>query len=506
MKVRDEFPIYAKVLAEQKPLRRSQFPISNLNMINLNKLDNRFYINHFKLFNSILIFFVIFIYIAVRDYNPYRMDDAWFTSFIYNDYVKNIETDTVFGGDITNGVGGTQLFGKIYTFIYGSLIQVFSDWTKQNFYFISTLFVLLSSFVWYKILVSLKIEPRYAIIICLSVLYIDVFFSAAHCVRVEAFILFLLSMSFMLALAKKYEWSIFFSLIAVETHPVGAASFFMNIPLIFDKEHRTFIFNHLKKIAIRVSLVIIAFGMLYVILHYDYLSRIWELRNASAHNSLQDNFLYRFYFETLYYRHLPELILIVISIYLYIKRGLYKNRAIILHCLISMLIFSLLLGRGRFSYTVLIYPAFVLFIFYTFISLNRLSLLISLILVFYTPQYLFLSYKNRNVIDAQDYKNFINEEVRSNSSNSLPIVGLPNDYFAFISAEFYNLCYVDITSFNQKVKEAVMITHEVSELDKYYRGLPCDNLNNINKNYSQQFIKTLKYMDESIIIYKLSRK
>ncbi len=471
-------------------------------MINFNQLDNLFYIRHFKLFHAIMVFLLILFYFVMRDFNPWRMDDAWFASFIYNDYVKNIRTDTVFGGDVSTGSGGTQLFGGIYAFVYGSLIQIFGDWTKQTLYVISTSFLLLSSLIWYKILIHFKIEPRYASIICLSFLYIEAFFSAAHYVRVEAFILFLLSVSLMLALAKKYEWSILFSLIAVETHPVGVASFFMNVPLLFEQEHRKFIFNHFIKIAVKVSLALIVFVALYVALHYDYLHRFGEL--ISAPNNWSGNFLVSYYFvDAKYHRHLPEFIFIVISVYFYLKSGLYKSKPIMLHFFLSMLIFSILLNRANFAYVVLVYPAFFLFVFYTFIRLNRFPLLIILMLAFYTPQYLLLSYMNRNVVNANDYKHFI--VTATNNNNNLPIVGLPNDYFAFIGSEFYYLCYLDENSFNQQVKEALVIKHEVSELEKY-RQFSCSNWNNIEQNYNRQILKTLKYQNKPIVIYKISRK
>jgi len=462
----------------------------------MHKLDNRFYEKNFKTFILITSLFIIIIYLFLKDYNPYRMDDAWFASFIYNYYFKGVETDMVFGGDITNGVGGTQLFGKIYAIIYATGLELLGvTWTKSSFYLISTVLLILSSLVWYSILNLLKFNRRHALIFCLSFLYLDIFFSAAHSVRSEVFILLLSSLSLRETLAKNYARAVLFTALALETHPVGSVSFFMNLPVLLDQ--RRWLARHFKRFLRQVIWSLVVSLLLYVILHYAYLYRLLELRNIAF--DLRDNFLYRYYFVTRYYRHLPELFLILITCYLYFR--LPHKRLIMVQFLISMLVFSLLLGRGTFSYAVLIYPAVLLFIFYTFIQINRLSWLIVLLLSLYTPQYLFLFYTSQEV--TEDYKSFLLNQL---PASNLPIVGLPNDYFAVLFTHtFYNLCYVNPELFHKTLTTALLIEHEPSELKRYYAELPCDNLKNIQENYSKYQIKEVNYVNQPLVIYKISR-
>lgn len=470
---------------------------------------NTFYMNRFKILNVIMLALILLSYIFLwGNYAPYRIDDAWIASFIYNDYVKNIRTDIVFGGDI----GETQLFGKIYAFTYGSLIQLFGAWTKESLCLISAFFVFLSIIIWYNILVSLKVDKQHSLIICLSMLYIEVFFSTAQFLRAEAFILFLSSVSLMLALSKKYEWSILLSLIAVETHPVGLVSFFMNFPLLFEKTHRQYILENISKITIKATITVIAFVITYVALHYDYLNlqnlrQIIQARTPYEGNSfIVNNFLYNYYFETKYYRHVPELLLILISLVLYFTYKLYQKQAIILHLFLAMFIFAILLGRGNPYYVVLVYPAFLLLVFYTFIKLNRLPLLIISIALFYTPQYLFVYFhKSKDSLDyANNYQSLIKKEINQINKDALPIIGSPNDYFAFMASDFYHLCSSTDYFNSLQIKEAIVIVPEASELEKYYNRA-CDNLNNIKENYKPQQIKVLDYMNKSFVIYKISQ-
>lgn len=222
--------------------------------------------------------------------------------------------------------------------------------------------------------------------------------------------------------------------------------------------------------------------------------------------SLANNFLYRYYFETRYYRHIPELIGILLIIFLYVRNRLYQENVFVFHELLSILLFSTFLGRGNFAYTVLIYPILVFFVFYTVIRLNRLFLVVIVIFCLYTPQYLFLFFKGTDTVSDENYKLFMLQSLPH--YQNLPVIGLPNDYFVFMQqkTDFYHLCYLDTEKFRNKVKTAILIEHPVSEFDKYYRGLPCENLANLNDHYYKQLITRLQFMDQLLNIYEITKR
>ncbi|BAP57180.1 hypothetical protein THII_2883 [Thioploca ingrica] len=444
------------------------------------------------------------IYVTLHNYNPYRVDDTWFASFIYNDYVKNIQVDTVFGGEVTHGMGGTQLFGKFYTLTYGSIIDLFlGDWTKANFYTITIGLLILTSFIWYFILLKLGISKIYAIYYVLLILYSYTFFVAAHSVRPEIFILFWTSLSLLATLFKKYTLSILFAFIAIETHPIGSISLFINLAVLLEKNYQEDIIKNWQRILLKVTLALLISLSVYLYFHYDYLYKITAIKAASQ--PFLDVFIYKYYFLSTYYRTFPELVLILISVYFYISKGLYKTNSILLHLFIAVIIFSLLIGRGNVAYAVLLYPIFWLLIFSLFIHINQFSLLIALTIVFYLPQYAFLYYRSFHYADyGKSYRSFLLANV---PQDNLPVVGFPNDYWSFIDKrDFYHVCYFNPAFFQQNIRMAWLIEPDLVEFDRFFKHDECDNLQNITANYSKQLVKTIYYANKPIKLYKITRK
>lgn len=110
------------------------------------------YYNHITIQKIIVLVYICSIgaiYTLMLDYNSCRMDEGWFASFIYQSYIRGINTDEVFGGDLSNGFGGTQLFGKVYTMLYGSMVFIFQRWDKQFFYLLSSILVFATAMLWW---------------------------------------------------------------------------------------------------------------------------------------------------------------------------------------------------------------------------------------------------------------------------------------------------------------------------------------------------------------------
>jgi hypothetical protein len=446
---------------------------------------------------------------ALPDYNPYRMDDAWFMSFVYQSYVKRINTDEVFGGDISNGYGGTQLFGKIYTNFYGFFATSFHRWDKHFFYFISGSFVLMSAGIFGLIARQLTTPLPVAIIYSFCLVYMDVFFSTAHLVRVEAFILFFSSLAAWFTLRQWYGSAICATAIALETHPTGSVALFLMIPIVFYSKPNFQL--PLYSTILKLLVICTACIATYLWLHPDAFSRFQELKQASNILDLNNNFLYAYYFETRYFRKIPELILLLIcviyAINMCVKQPLLSEDKLIFSWFILSILFSILIGRGNWSYAVLVYPAFVLLIIRVALNYDKIIQLFMVLWILYTVQYIALYSINQRHPLSSEYSAVYTDYVREHfKSTGLPIIGLPNDYFNFYDKTFYVLCYVNADKFEKNVKKAILIQHTEAYLKRYYMNSVCENYLNIQNKYNKVLLKEFEYLDEDIYIYEIDIK
>jgi hypothetical protein len=468
-------------------------------------INNEFYQKNMLLINSLLGSLVGLVYLSsiLHTYTPYRFDDTWFTSFIYNDYTYNIRTDEVFGGDLNNGLGGTQLFGKIYATIYGSIAFFFSNWSKQFLYVITEGFMLLSVLVWGVIAKHYQLSTRHILILCLSMLFSQSFFTFSHSVRPEVFVLFFSSLSLLCFLKFQYGLSILFAFIAIETHPVGSVAVFMILILLNNPQQVKFIRDNALKLSIYLISIGISCILLYLMLHGEFIEKASQVKQAYR-PLFSENFFITYYTFPKYYHTLPEALLVGFAVIMYIRKKFYKSELREIGFLfLALIVFSVIINRGMGgAYAVLAYPLFFLLIFSVFIKMDKLGLLLILLLAFYIPKYAYIYYRN---LHYPSYDTAYQELLKRNlPEDNLPIVGLPNDYWAFMhNRRFYMLCYIDLSKFNREVSEAWLIKHSPNEFFNFYQNLPCPNQGNIEKNYSKQFTK--KIDDRNIELYKITR-
>lgn len=467
-------------------------------------INNIFYQKNMFLVNLFFIIFIVVIYSSsvLHIYTPYRVDDAWFTSFIYNDYVHNIRTDEVFGGNLSNGLGGTQLFGKIYTAVYGSIASIFNNWSKQFLYTITEVLMLLSVLVWGLIARHYHLSNEHVIILCLSMLLSQTFFAFSHSVRPEIFILFFSSLSLLCFIKYKYGLSILFAFIAIETHPIGSITIFMILAVL---NHQQIIF--FKENIHKLSIYIITLGIIcisfYLMLHGEFIEKTVELKKAYM-PLLSENFLVSYYTFPKYYHTLPEALLIGFSVIIYIQKKLYQSvQRDIGFLFISLIIFSVIINRDVGGvYAILAYPLFFLLIFLAFIKIDKLGLLLLLLVAFYIPKYTYVYYRN---LHSPNFDVTYQEKLKYNlPPDSLPVIGLPNDYWVFMhNRRFYTFCYINIEKFNQEISKAWLLEHTQNEFFNFYQNLPCPNQDNIEKNYRKEFIKA--FDGNNIKLYKITR-
>lgn len=473
---------------------------------NLSKItSNNFYIKNSASINILLLLLLLTLYLTptLHDYTQYRTDDVWFASFIYNDYVNNIRTDEVYGGTLSNGLGGTLLFGKLFTSFYGFLADTIFGWEKVNLYSISVLITLLAAITWIFIFKSFDVESVYCLAFPICFLLSKSLFAAAHSLRPEVFVLFFSSLALLAAIYHWYWLSCLTCFISIETHPIGVVSIFYLIPLLASNSHRNYLAIHFKSIALQVTASFIICLILYQHLHGDFLKTgLIELKQ-SYRPPLSQNFFIDHFFAQKLFQNIPDFLLIAFSIVIYIKSKEYRDRDNVLgYMIVGMILFSILINRSvSGAYAVLAEPIIISITFYIFLKIKKIPLLLLIVVAINTPKYAYAYYRNLSEVHYDSNKSYQTKLTNSIPNFDLPVVGPPYDYWTFLGkATYFVECgYMDNEKFNKKIKAAWLIDH----LAKDAFNTNCINKENIDKNYSKSLISSFKYMENEIQIYKI---
>lgn len=362
-------------------------------------------------------------------------DDPWVLSFYYNYLHHGISCDRYMGYT----AAGMQFFGKTPALIIGTALDRIG-WTKSNAHITSTFFLFLSIPLWVSILLRMKYSRDLALSFGTSMLLLDPFFTIANSARYDAFVFFLVTASLWFSTSRLYFYAMVSAWIAFESHPLGIIAFFyISVQALSSLPSSPFSRHGLWK-----KIVFPAFGFLlgsfyYVSLHSGTLSRVPHILaegNILLHGQI-NNFVYEYFFKTKYGRHIPELILILFSAWIYWTKKIYKENRLLNYFLAVLLVFTLVVMRPNMHYIVFIYPALLLLILRVFEVWSSLKNAIFLFLILYIPQYIFVYHLN-HTFD-------LNEQIREMKSvvprDNLPILGGPNEWFAFYDRDFYSLEY-----------------------------------------------------------------
>lgn len=384
----------------------------------------------------LLLLAVALYFILHNIYRVANVDDAWSLSFAYNYLFKHISSDVTFGA--TTGGCGVMYFGKTYAYLYGAILDALG-WTKSNALYISTLFVGLSSIVWYFIIWRLTRLRKFAFIFAVLMVIIEPFFEAANEARPDALTFLLVSIAFLAIIEHKPFLAGITAMVAFETHPMGIIAFFYVFSAI--------VTNIIKygfpkgKIVSKTILFImgVGLGILYFfLLHYHFLGTL--VRSVTASNTSHQvfsNLFTGYFFNTGYARHLPELLLILISMTVFIKRKYYQSNPHVLVLLVVLTGLLLFVKRPNFRYIIYIYPVFLLLILETFRRLNRLKLAVLIYMVLILPPYTCAFVYHRNYNQTV----YIHKIETAVPHDQLPVVGGSDDWFAFKERRFYTTNY-----------------------------------------------------------------
>jgi hypothetical protein len=416
-----------------------------------------------------------FYYLLFGHYKVYNnIDDAWFLSFAYNHINEGIRFDKVYG--VYHG--GTQYFGVIHAFVYGTLLNLIG-WSAANAHLISTSFVGLSALLWFKTLLKLEFSKETAFIFVILFLLLEPVYSTTQNSRPEALNFFLLSLAFYLIVFKYYVVSGFVSLLTVEIHPMGILTFVYTGAFVLAYLHIKRDFKQLLLYAAGCCLGL----AVYVYLHFDYLQTLLHTLSSERANG-SSNYVLRYYFKTLFYRHIPELLFILAAYIALLKADSNIQKRFILILTLLFLISLMVVNRDNYHYVIYVYPIFILLIAYTFKKIALVYILLLLI-----PQYAYVVYKYRHY-DMNTHLQKIHKIVPENGN--LPVVGYSTYWFVYhASKEFY----VSNNPIVSKLKHYYLIEDAL-----FYQD---DKVKVDLKSCTKQTIGTTQYLHKNIIAYEV---
>jgi hypothetical protein len=299
-------------------------------------------------------------YIFLRGiYQPHNTDNT-FSYALFHDYiVDGISDDRITRHGPTSWVqDGIKFFRRTHAWIYGRILSL-GGWTYGQAQNISTVLVVLAGALWYPVMNKLNYRIEFRLVFIALFFFLEFSFMAANSFRQEAFLLLLQSLAFYLVLARQYFALGLITALAFETHPIGIMN--LAIPaswVIANQIQKRIRDDHppLQAIFIRFMGGIMA-GCLYYWLVYRIngvdVAQFLLANTGQVDPNVQWKYgaLGQYFFATKYYRHLPELFLLIFSLYIFMTRKIYKDQLFIVISCATLIILSFL--RDNFFYTII---------------------------------------------------------------------------------------------------------------------------------------------------------
>jgi hypothetical protein len=361
------------------------------------------------------------------------VDDAWCVSQAHFFFDTGKTEDYLFRAP--DAPDRVLVFFRTYLYVYGAVLN-WLGWTKSNALILSSLFIWLSAAIWFFICRRLKFSATLQALIPVSMLLFPAYFSAAHLARYDALVFFLASLSFLCFLCRRYLLAGVFLVMGMECHPMGVAAAFYILSYVVSD--RTAFFADRRKLLRTAALFSAgaALGLGYVWwLHPDLSFERVRITLAidRSMNNFAFGFIGKYFTDSYWYRHDWELPLILGAVALFIKHRLWKRNAFPAIFLVAMIVCSFTVGRANANYMVFAFPAFSVLMFSTFEELQMLGKVVPAIGVVLAVIY-GVHYGLRHDFDF----NRITAETRASLVNpSLPVIGMPDNWFAVPEREFY---------------------------------------------------------------------
>lgn len=425
-------------------------------------------------------------------YRPDDADDAWSLSFCYDYVHRGIVTDWVSGS--TRNQAGVQYFGKSYAFLMAKALDLLG-WTKTNGHLLPLLFLLGGLAFWVPLLRHFRFSRALTFAFAASTPLFEPFFSTAVCARSESFLFLLATLSALFFVKERYFLSALALGLAAETHPTGGiiSAFYIGAAFAVDAELRRKWMEHPWRKGAWFFLGLAISATYFSWLHWDILLRLpaFLLANNKAAKGMVSNLLFAYFFETKFFRHVPELGVFLAAGILYFKRKLFRTEPFLNALLAFSLLFSLVLRHPNFHYALYCYPAFLLICLRVAEDLRGMGWLMAGWGLLLVPQYGAICYLNRSF----DFNKEISSIQAVVPSDNLPVLGGVNEWYAFYDRDFYFNNYA-VRETPLKIGKFYLVE------DPNYRNTDGDCKRWIEENFKGRLLKDMEINGRRFSVYR----
>jgi hypothetical protein len=435
-------------------------------------------------------------------YQLYDVDDVWRGSLFYSVVELGKTSNMVFSWEYPPAE--EKMNAKMQSLIFGHIGKLF-NWTKSSLYWVSVAFLFLAAFTWHRICRRLVLNNFITWSTTVGVLVMPAFFRMAHSARPETMILFLIFLAFWLYLK---EWYLLVGLAlaaAIETHFIGF------IGGIYIGAHLLFSWKRLWKDKRRLFSMIgqlflgalIGLGYILIVspdtISGTFLSRIATIRQAAPDASVP--YFIKYFFLRDYLERLPELLLMIFSFYIFIRKKYYKEYKFFAILVVFLVVSSFIIGKGNRRYMVFFFPMVSVIAAIVFEKMCKQRVLIGLVSAYLLIIYSAAFFRHHDY-DLDKISTRIQKAV---ADKNIPIVGMGENWFAVphrkfigIHDEIYDVREIDLD-------ECYYIRND------YLKGTIASYYDQVGTHFSNKYtlknIDTFKaYRGGSIQIFQCKKK
>ncbi len=374
-------------------------------------------------------FTAIIYYLLHTRYILYDGDDVWFLTRIHHYFTTGLNEDTIFAAvEVTDR---TQIFYVLYNSLHGYVLN-FLGWTKSNVHLISTFFIAGSAILWYYIAKQLRFDYEVSLLFAMTMLLFPVFFGAANLCRPDPLAFFLASISFLLFLRQYYLLAGLMIMVAFESHLMSCMfGFYILVHVGCNwKDYAAdtiLLVKNVAKFTAGILLGCVYFYYLHMdVLTYERVSDILLSHRTMGKDSGFKHLFISYFLQPLWYLHVFELILIILTFYYYIKHKLYKKTPFLWATLLVLFALTLLLSRPNRNYMIYFFPILQLMSFYTFKSIGKQKQFVAVFLLACVLQYGYVYIQHR----TYDFGEIATRLQKSLKDPSIPVVGMTDNWYA----------------------------------------------------------------------------
>jgi hypothetical protein len=245
----------------------------------------------------------------------------------------------------------------------------------------------------------------------ISFIAMEPFFNMANQGRFESVTFLFAGAALLLIAYGRIAIAGFVSAAAVEIQPIGIVV--PPMAAIFVLSTHSGSKQDMVRSCMKLAAGCLAFVPFYFLLHPNLKDAIAHADTSRAIDRLYPpGFIYSYFFDEKYYRHIPELVLFILSIFLFIKHRDKIYNKFSIYAVIALTILSWVIGWGNFNYTVFWYFPALLLVF-QIAQFYRLTAWLCLVLLLYVlPQYAVVYMLNRHRGFTQADITKISEQIR----------------------------------------------------------------------------------------------